>query len=144
MFIPKDVRRFWSKVDKSGECWVWTASLQNKGYGQFQMRGKMMLAHRVSWELENGPIPDNQCVLHRCDNRKCVRTAHHFLGTKADNNADMHSKGRARAGRNVTRIKSETFEAIRDEAKRHSRRDVAIQFGLSKSHIARIIRGQFP
>jgi hypothetical protein len=88
--------RFWSHVDKSGECWLWTASKANKGYGQFvRIHGKSPArAHRFAWELVNGPIPQGLCVLHHCDTPACVRPEHLFLGTKADNNADMRAKGR--------------------------------------------------
>lgn len=87
--------RFWAKVDKTGDCWVWTAATNPKGYGQFYVEG-MRLAHRVSWILAHGPIPDDLCVLHRCDHPPCVNPAHLFLGTYADNNHDRDAKGRQR------------------------------------------------
>ena len=83
--------RFWSKVEKTDTCWNWTGAKFNHGYGQFMER---KLAHRVAWELANGPIPDGLCVLHRCDQPLCVRTDHLFLGTRADNNRDRSRKGR--------------------------------------------------
>lgn len=89
--------RFWSKVDKSGgpdACWIWKAALDRKGYGAFQVSGKVVKAHRFAYELVNGPIPDGLCGLHRCDNPGCCNPAHIFLGTRADNNADMVAKGR--------------------------------------------------
>lgn len=89
--------RFWKKVNKSPNvkgCWVWTAC-KNKGYGWFGVGNKKMKsAHRFSWELENGEIPNNFCVLHKCDNPLCVNPNHLFLGTLKDNTADMISKGR--------------------------------------------------
>jgi hypothetical protein len=94
---PTIVARFWSYVRRGAGCWEWQASLQS-GYGQIRVgrnsRTPMMRAHRLSWELHHGPVPDGLCVLHRCDNRKCVRPEHLFLGTKSDNTRDMVAKGR--------------------------------------------------
>lgn len=103
-FKEKDKRRFWEKVnrvDDKNSCWEWTASTQTLGYGQFGFNGRPLVAHRVAWELKNGPIPKGINVLHRCDNRRCVRPSHLFLGTQKDNIRDMIRKGRARFGANA-------------------------------------------
>lgn len=98
--------RFWEKVDKSGDCWVWTRSTNGSGYGQITMprAGAPMLAHRVSWLLHYGPIPAGLFVCHRCDNPPCIRPEHLFLGTNRDNSRDMGAKGRAGATRHPERV----------------------------------------
>ena len=86
--------RYWSRVTKTSSCWNWTGSTINTGYGVLFVQGRLRTAHRLSWELHHGPIPEGLCVLHRCDNRTCVNPSHLFLGTKKQNTQDMLSKGR--------------------------------------------------
>lgn len=87
--------RFMRLVEKTEGCWLWKASLR-RGYGQFFIaRGLTVRAHRFSYELHIGAIPDGMMVCHRCDNPICVRPEHLFLGTAKDNARDMIEKGRA-------------------------------------------------
>lgn len=95
--IPADksADRFWAKVDKSGECWEWTGLRYQTGYGRTCFHGKgNSYAHRVAYELTNGPIPAGMCVMHTCDNPPCTRPDHLKLGTVADNMADRDAKHR--------------------------------------------------
>jgi HNH endonuclease len=80
---------------KPNGCLEWTKQTDHKGYGRIKVDGKMLKTHRFAWTLANGPIPEGMSVLHHCDNRLCADTEKClFLGTKADNNADMKAKGR--------------------------------------------------
>lgn len=88
-------------VPAENGCLEFSGARDNRGYGQIGIAHVRYRAHRVAWEGVYGPIPDGLCVLHRCDNPPCCNVAHLFLGTKADNNADMAAKGRARNGRDV-------------------------------------------
>ena len=85
-------RRFWSKVDNSGDCWEWRGAISKSGYGSFGAMGKTMRAHRMAWILARGEIPAGMCVCHSCDNKKCVRPEHLFLGTQRDNLDDAMKK----------------------------------------------------
>lgn len=92
---------FWAKVQKTNSCWNWTAGRLTrkypaKAYGCFRVGGAMLGAHRVSWVIHNGAIPESMSILHKCDNPGCVNPAHLFLGTQRDNVQDMENKRRGR------------------------------------------------
>ena len=82
------LKRFWSKVDKSGECWEWTSTRipgWRGGYGRFWFEGKNHLSHRFAYELANGPIPDGMEIDHKCHNRACVKPEHLRCATRKQN-----------------------------------------------------------
>ena len=89
-----DAERFMKKVDRSGDCWLWTAVRNSDGYGNFKLNGTMIKAHRVAYTLFLGPIPNGLHVLHRCDVPGCVNPNHLFLGTHMENMIDREAKGR--------------------------------------------------
>lgn len=124
-------------------CWEWTAARGPQGYGAFSMGGRadrrMVGAHRISWELANGPIPPGMSVMHRCDNPPCVRPSHLRLGSPADNMRDMAVKERSR----TTRLSAEQVNAIRLEAARGDRHiDIAARYGISKANVSMITTRQ--
>ena len=92
----EEMKRFWDKVIKTNTCWNWSASLDGKGYGQFSFKGRNVRAHRMSYQLSKGHICEGSCILHKCDNRRCVKPSHLKEGSIADNNKDAQLKGRHR------------------------------------------------
>lgn len=130
------IQERWSaNVERSSGCWEWSGYRDPNGYGRMNIGDRPILAHRVSWEIHNGPITSKQHVLHRCDNPPCVRPEHLFLGDQVANTADKMAKKRHRYG--VSRG-SDHGCAILDEAQvlaiRASElrnRQCAEQFGVS-------------
>lgn len=118
---PEAADRFWPKVSKSDGCWLWSGWLNEHGYGMLSLPTRTgqrnWRAHRLSWLLTYGDIPAGQLVLHRCDVPRCVRPTHLFLGTQADNMADMTAKGRraqpTRRGTHNGRAKIDADMALR-------------------------------
>ena len=111
--------RFWTKVDKTDSCWLWTAARFSNGYGAFRVGSQQRRSHRVIWEDLYGPVPTDLVICHRCDVKHCVRPEHLFLGTQADNIADRDAKGHAPMGnRNGMRLHPEraAHAAARGEA----------------------------
>lgn len=88
------VNKFWAKVNKTDGCWEWTGATTHNGYGSFTVDGRGVRAHRYSWRLHYGDDPGRMLVCHTCDNPKCVRPDHLFLGTTVQNERDKVAKGR--------------------------------------------------
>ncbi len=87
--------RFWSKVQKTDNCWLWLGSVLKCGYGSFKLNGHTVRAHRIAWMLTYNSIPEGELVCHHCDNGLCMNPEHLFLGTQKDNIRDMITKGRS-------------------------------------------------
>lgn len=107
--------RFWIHVSPRGECWEWMGGVDRSGYGVIGRPGAASgawKAHRFSWESVIGEIPAGLCVLHRCDNRRCVRPDHLFLGTKGDNARDASAKGRTLHGERSPNAKLTNAQAV--------------------------------
>ena len=93
------VKTFWEKVDKTSDCWFWTCYLNRVGgYGVFNMNNKSYFAHRLSYTIHYGKIPEGKNVCHKCDNPSCVNPEHLFLGNQKENCSDSIIKGRNSRG----------------------------------------------
>ena len=144
--------RFWAKVEVRGpdDCWEWTATKVGNGYGQISRGGRVVSAHRVSWELQFGPIPEGLCILHHCDHPSCVNPTHLFLGTHADNARDRDKKGRdnqANKARGEDQWNSKLTEKNVHQTRRWlaegwTHRNIAEVLGVSRRAISYINTGE--
>lgn len=134
--------RFWEKVDRRGpdECWPWNGATAAFGHGCIYGDDRKLLAHRVSYELNVGPIPSGIWVLHRCDNPPCINPSHLFLGTPADNMADMAAKGRKTwvAGEVCWNAKLTPDDVIKIRESHLLQSEIAAQFGIAQSLVSKI------
>ena len=140
---------FWSRVRvlSDTECWEWMGCRNCHGYGRFCYKASMWLAHRLVWTWERGDIPDNLCVLHRCDNPPCCNPNHLFLGTYSDNNQDKAAKGRAKSpclsGETHGRAKVTDSQVLTMRELHKSglflHRELAERYGISKSQVGNIL-----
>jgi hypothetical protein len=129
--------RFWRYVDRGddGECWEWTGSRRQNGYGQLNINRYPHKAHRVSFILAFGWEPP--AVLHKCDNPPCVNPRHLFGGTQADNMADCAAKGRY--ARQITPAVRSTVLTLSEIGM--SQRAIARQVRIDRRSVGRILKG---
>ena len=136
----KDLQtRFWAKVDKSGDCWVWTASLLKTGYGCIRINKTTFRAHRIAYEIAVGPIPDGALLRHTCDNPKCVNPSHLLPGTHKDNVQDALERGQMKRGEEAPNAKLSALEVETIRAKLAEGvegRTLARQFDVSEATIS--------
>jgi HNH endonuclease len=150
------ISAFWNKVNKNGsipahmpylgKCWEWTANINpTGGYGTFAsgVGKKLIYAHRFSWLINIGQIPDGLFVLHKCDNPACVNPNHLFLGTTQDNSIDMFEKGRALRDKENNGRHKVTKMQVEEIRKRYmaggiSQQKLANEYGISQSEISYI------
>lgn len=148
------LQRFLTRIFKTDFCWLYNGPRTKLQYGLFRIggrKGKSVYAHRYSFEIHCGPIPEGLCVLHHCDNPPCVNPDHLFLGTKHQNSLDMVAKGRA--SRKVTvfgekhhsaKLSNSDVRAIREKYvfRKNSSRKLATLYGVSKTMILNIVRSK--
>ena len=156
MKIPgKAIERFWKHVEKTDDasCWNYTGYILNSGYGHFVIGKKRIRAHRLSWLINNGEIPEGMLICHTCDNRKCVNPKHLFIGTNKDNALDREEKGRGAHNNTkpqygeknglskLTRFKvDEILELYKESG--CTQQALADEFNVSRSTISHITTGR--
>lgn len=155
---PDLINQFWDKVliPSYGDCWTWKLKPGKQGYGLFNFikasgKSSTVSAHRASWEINIGPIPKGNgyhgtCVLHKYDNRLCVRPFHLFLGSNDDNVKDMVAKNRNAVGEKIKRngLTSKSAQQIRllFASGDFTQYDLASQFGINQSQISRVVHNK--
>lgn len=126
-------------------CWLWPHTIADTGYGTFVHKGTRYGAHRVSYEVHNGPIPDGMCVRHTCDVRACINPAHLIVGTQAQNIGDMVARDRHCPGiRNgQAKLTEEQVTEIRDRYARGgiTQYQLAEEYSIGQGSVSRIVRG---
>lgn len=146
------ISRFWSRVDVKGDndCWEWTRGTTRDGYGVFHFGNSSMRAHRFSYQQNNGRITEHECVLHSCDNPRCVNPKHLWIGTRAENNADKESKKRGvhpsqMAGESNTNAVLTTPEVIAARVMNRKglpQARIAKLLGVSSASVCMILNGE--
>jgi hypothetical protein len=112
--MSSNEERFWAKVDKSGECWEWTAGKNAQGYGVIRIDGQRTKAHRASYAFDNGPIPEGLIIDHVCRNTGCVKPTHLRVVTSKQNSENLdgpHSHNVTSGVRGVYRTQNNKWQA---------------------------------
>jgi hypothetical protein len=153
---PSLEARFWANVEKTDGCWKWTGYKNHDGYGRINI-SRAIMAHRLSWIIHNGPIPEGMRVCHKCDEhlhpldtsyRACVNPDHLFLGTQRDNILDMERKGRGRhlgvpGERNgCAKLTVDKVRQIRAIGRSKPQSAIAREFGMTQTMVSRILNGK--
>lgn len=128
-------------VNPESDCWEWTGSVNNIGYGNISYGNRHWKSHRAAWILYKGPISDGMHVLHKCDNRRCVNPDHLFLGSHTENVRDMYRKGRGQVGEDHSRAQLTAKDVLAIRASNKPNSALAEKYGVTAGHIWRIKKG---
>lgn len=137
-------QKFWNKVRRTMGCWIWQGAILQSGYGCHSTDGKLWRAHRLSYILVKGSIPQGLNVLHKCDNPRCVNPSHLFLGNQSDNLFDSIAKGRNGGGENhrYAKLTNGKVKLIRRLTGTLSQRTLAKMFGVHRTTLRSVQRGE--
>lgn len=140
----RHVARFWQRVKKSDGCWEWQGPISTTGYGRFTASHRCVKAHRFGWAVQSNSNIGTLMVCHRCDNRKCVRLSHLFVGTMLDNARDQKSKGRHMYGEVNGRaiLQEGDVLAIRSRWPAEQIVSLAREFGVGETTLRYIVHGR--
>lgn len=145
--------RFWKLVDKSNYCWLWKGTKSRKGYGRFVLsvnghKQNFVAAHRYSYILEHGSIPNGLMICHKCNNPACVRPDHLYAGTNSDNMQDSIRSGTfpPRYGEH-NGISKLSYKIVKEARERYKQGNIgfwrlAKEYGVSKPAMMNAIKGK--
>lgn len=151
-FTQDEILRFKSRFVEGNkdDCWEWQGTIHKKGYGVFCVKSTNFHAHRIGYMMLVGPVSEGLCVLHKCDNRRCVNPNHLFLGTNYDNVQDREQKGRGKfvrlvgdehPGRKLTNAGVCMVRELHAKGQ-YTQKQLADAFGVSLSLICGVIKGK--
>lgn len=130
--VARSTERFWSSVDRTNECWMWTGPVCKDGYGKFTIRRRTIRAHRYAFEVTYGTVPTGSLVLHLCDVPGCVNPSHLYIGSPADNMADKVARGRCPRGASHGMAKLNEAQVLTIRAAVGAGHEIAKLFGVDR------------
>lgn len=135
------------EIDEQSNCWNWTKAKHRQGYGHTAYKSKYILAHRLSWIIFIGDIPENNNICHKCDNPSCINPDHLFIGTQTDNVKDCKNKNRAHKSHGEKHLwtkltKSQVDEIRSEDSKKYTRYELAEKYNISYSGIVCILKNR--
>lgn len=135
------IERFWSKVNKTDDCWIWVAGLSPDGYGKFKSGGRTYRSTRFLWAHLHGEIPEGMHVLHDCDNKRCVKPDHLHLGTNIDNMREGVERCRFLYGSNNPAGKLTEDAVVDIRTSSLTQWELAHKYGVNQAVVWRALRG---
>ena len=141
-----DIERFWNRVNKTSNpngCWEWIGSSKHPfGYGRFGYGKKKDLAHRISYNLHNTPLKKGECVLHQCDNPRCVNPSHLKAGTRKENADERVQRNRGLKGSAVPGSILTEQQVLEIRSSNKSAKELAVLYGVGQANIYLILSGK--